>query len=941
MWPSLAKHLRNSIEETTSGSGPAGGSLADGPADGGPLCVVRKDRQGRFTFANPLFCQLLGKPLGEVVGQTDFDLYPPHLARKYQEDDSFVVETGQLLRDIEGYTQDGEQRLMEVVKSPIMNGAGDVVGVQAIFWDVTEQTTRREELDRFFDLSLDMLCIADVNGYFRRINPAFERTLGYSRDELLSQPFVEMVHPDDHAATVAELQKLARGAPSIHFENRYRCRDGEYRWLEWNAQPAEGLVYAVARDITEPKRIAEELQKAKKGAEEASRAKSAFLANMSHEIRTPLNAVIGMTELVLDTALDKSQREYLTIVRDSGEALLDLINDVLDLSKIEAGRLDLVPEPFHLGQCLGDILRSLALRAHQKGLELAWHIDPAAPSGIVGDEVRLRQVLLNLVSNAIKFTGSGEVVVDVTVDDRSAEEVELHFRVRDTGIGVAPEKLSLIFEAFEQADLSTTRRFGGTGLGLAISSRLVTLMGGRIWVDSEPGKGSTFHFTARFPISTEPVESGPPPDPAGLAGLRVLVVDDNSTNRLILDELLQSWQMRPTLVSSVRKAIDALREARQAGRAFELVLSDVRMPDQDGFCLVEYLRQHQDYGSVVVMMLTSDDQQCELARCRDLGVAAHMLKPVRPVELLEVISRAVLGPSTLEPEVTTPSRESASPEHSLQILLVEDSPANQKLALGLLERWGHRVTVAESGCEALCCWEASRFDLILMDVNLPEMDGLQATAEIRRREAGTVDRVPIIAMTAHALRGDREKCLTAGMDAYVCKPARAHELRAAIASVIGPRGTSHEAREGNEAPACGMSAEGPAERLLGADERRHVESPAARLDVSSALQAVDGDRGLLAEVVQAFLGEYPELLEQLGRGLKSGDAPSMRRAAHTIKGSLRLFPGARVVRIAEQLEGHAETGESRQAQEWLAELSRELDLVRPELEALASGEGGP
>jgi len=605
-----------------------------------------------------------------------------------------------------------------------------------------------------------------------------------------------------------------------------------------------------------------QLSHAKDAAEAASRAKSTFLANMSHEIRTPLNAVIGMTELVLKSPLSVQQREFLQTVRDSGEALLSVINDILDFSKIEAGKLALDCSAFDLRESLGDTMKSFAIRAHQQGLELACFIHPDVPHLVVGDYSRLRQIIVNLVGNAIKFTESGEVSLEAMRESHSEKDVTLHFVVADTGIGIPPEKQSAIFEMFEQADPSTTRRHGGTGLGLAIAARLISLMGGRIWVESEAGRGSRFHFVVRLDLAeNEPIEPLPP-EPVSLHGMRVLVVDDNATNRRILDEVLRSWQMVPTAAPSAAEAIKLLLTAQQKGEPFRLVLTDAHMPRVDGFMLAEQIKQDPSMCSTVVMMLTSGDRPDDMQRCEDMRISAYLLKPIKQSELLEAIELA-LG-------ITAPKAEllatAAPPRHvrSLHILLAEDSLVNQKLAVALLEGSGHKVTVAGNGREALATLEMDKFDMVLMDVQMPEMDGLEAAQRIRAREQHNGAHIPIIAMTAHALKGDRERCLAAGMDGYISKPIHVSELFSAIEGLFAA------SAEPLKPPAAETAQE-------------------AVINWQEALQTLQGKSQLLSTVVAAELVELPGLMDAIRQAVADSDASGLRMATHTLKGSLRYF----------------------------------------------------
>jgi signal transduction histidine kinase/CheY-like chemotaxis protein/ligand-binding sensor domain-containing protein len=523
-----------------------------------------------------------------------------------------------------------------------------------------------------------------------------------------------------------------------------------------------------------------ELQVAKELAEAATRAKSDFLANMSHEIRTPLNGVTGMLELVDQSELAADQKQLVTMAQDSANSLMVVINDILDFSKIEAGKLTFDLRQFDLAETVAEAGRTIGLSAHQKGLELAYQVDPSIPRFLMGDAHRIKQVLINLLGNAVKFTEKGEVILRVVAEERTRDEVHLRFAVTDTGIGIPQEKQDLIFDAFSQADASTTRKYGGTGLGLAISARIVELMGGKIWVSSKPTEGATFYFTVRLPVSPKEARLEETIK-ADLVGIRILVMDDNASNRAILEEVLHSWRLEVEVVSSTSAVRHQLEKFARRGRPFQLVLADGRMPDRDGFDLLEDIRLSPEISVPIVMMLTADDYYSSVRRCRELGLAAHLLKPVHPFELLAAVRQAVL-PNADQASAQAP--EQKQPSSRYRILLAEDNLVNQRLAVRMLEKLGHQVVVAQTGQEAVDTLQLEEFDLALMDVQMPEMDGFAATREIRRREQGQDEHLPVIAMTAHAMKGDREGCIEAGMDDYLTKPINREELRQVIERVM-------------------------------------------------------------------------------------------------------------------------------------------------------------
>ena len=646
---------------------------------------------------------------------------------------------------------------------------------------------RTSDLNALIENSPLAIMVLDHKERIKLCNPAFEEMFQYSRLEI-SGKLAEDLLADGNLFEEAQcISHGACGGTPVNLVTRRQRKDGSLLDVELHGVPlvVKGEVigsFAIYQDVSARKRTEEAMQCAREAAEASSRAKSEFLANMSHEIRTPMNGIMGMTDLVLDSELSSEQREYLNMVKASADSLLTLINDILDFSKIEAGKLEVDATDFDLADTVGETMKALSVRAHQKGLELAYEFQPDVPYALVGDPGRLRQIIVNLIGNAIKFTEKGEVVLAVQADCSTPDDVQLHFTISDTGIGIPAEKQATIFEAFTQADGSMSRTYGGTGLGLTISARLVTLMRGRLWVESEPGKGSRFHFTAHFGLHSATAKKVAAKAPATLRDMQVLVVDDNAANRQILLRMLSNWDTRPLAVESGAKAITTLSEAQTLGRDFPLILLDAQMPSMDGFALAQCIKRNPQWGSATIMMLTSAGQRGDAKRCREIGVAAYLTKPVRREELLEAILTALGTTAMNEAMPALVTRHSLREDRNhLRILLAEDNAVNQLLAVRLMERRGHSVTVAGNGKEALAALEKGSFDLVLMDVQMPEMDGFEATALIRQKERTSGNHLPVIAMTAHAMKGDKERCLEAGMDDYITKPIRPEGLAELLA----------------------------------------------------------------------------------------------------------------------------------------------------------------
>jgi two-component system sensor histidine kinase/response regulator len=752
----------------------------------------------------------------------------------------------------------------------------------------------------------------DPSGKIRICNATFEQYFQYSREEAIGADLNSLLVPPQLAEEAADLMRRGRSGEMVQAITQRRRKDGSLLDVELYGtrlavgdEQVGGLV--LYQDISERKRAEAALRAAKEAAEGANRAKSEFLANMSHEIRTPMNGIIGMTQLALEAKLSPEVREYLGMVKSSADSLLTLLNDILDYSKIEAGKIEFESVPFALRENLGQTMKTLGHAAHRKGLELAWEVAPNVPEWLVGDCGRLRQVLMNLVGNGIKFTESGEIVVSAELQGSSEKFAELHFTVRDTGIGIASEKQRLIFAAFTQADASTTRKYGGTGLGLTIVQRLVSMMGGDLQVESELGRGSTFHFNVRLGF---PEKSFVPPvaaEPSTLRNLRVLIVDDNETNRVILAEIFKQWGMAPCSAASANEALDALRRGNSAGKPFQLAVIDAQMPETDGFMLAQQIKRHGEFPELTMIMLSSVSLPEDAEKRREAGIAAVLTKPAQPSELLNMILVAK-GRSSLR---AAQDHEPATPTTSgrrLRILLAEDNDVNRRLATKLLEKHGHFVIAASNGREALALLEQGPIDLILMDAQMPEMDGLEAMRIIREKEKHSGGHIPIISVTARAMKGDRENCLQAGADDYVSKPLQPSELFSAIE---------------RRCPDVRESSSG-------------LEIFGEIADASKMLERCQGDCQLLAEIIDLFQGSSEALLQDIATALKRGDTAGLASAAHTLKGAIGNFTATGAYLAAEKLEHDARHNDLSAARANFSQLEAAVQQLRMALKKYGS-----
>ncbi len=679
--------------------------------------------------------------------------------------------------------------------------------------------------------------------------------------------------------------------------------------------------WQASRDRAALRTKAKELEEARKLADEATAAKSDFLAKMSHEIRTPMNAVIGMTDLLLDSEIDGQRERFVRTIRQSSESLLKLVNDILDLSKIEAGKLELDPVDFNLREIVHDVLRVLALRAHSKGLEVSCRVLPNIPDTLTGDAGRLRQVLINLVGNAIKFTSEGSVVVQIELMEQRSQETVLHFSVKDTGIGILEEQQLKIFEAFTQADNSTTRHYGGTGLGLSISKALVEMMKGEIWCETQAGQGSTFHFTACFDIRQSDVGRLPSAELGNISNLRVLIVDDTPGNDRILAEMFESWGMSATICSDTA---DAIKKLETPAAKFDFIIADAQLGDEDGFAFAEDAIKRLRLPPPI-MMLTSDRQKKDALRCRELGIPIYVLKPVSESEMFDAIMTTHSSRKQVEPssEAAQPLQFSAAPT-GVRILLVEDNPVNQEVAQHMLAQKGHDVTIACNGREAVkYITESSRFDMILMDIQMPEMDGLQATAAIRKLEEKTGAHIPIVAMTAHAMKGDRERCLQAGMDGYIAKPIQSRVLYETVEAFAPVPASSSPPVSNSQSPSSSRLAPATAPQ----ESVKFVDSEAI-------IERLGGDVGAVKTIVQLFMEDCPVQMTAIQEAIKAGDSKALTASAHSLKGSLLLLSSDAAANTAKELEMMGSGVDASKADQLFETLEFQVSKLSAELRQL-------
>ena len=781
----------------------------------------------------------------------------------------------------------------------------------------SREAWERAHRDALFDSAPVAIVVADAQGYVRDANPQFEALLGYAAAEARGRRLNELIVPTGDVSIADRLDQTVRAGQRVVAEVERRHRDGRLIPVRATAALVEGApsgggereLFVMYEDMADEIRARRALEEAKDAAERLAQTRSAFLANMSHEIRTPMNAVLGLTELLLDSEMAPEQRRSLGLIQSSGETLLALINDILDLSKIDADGLQLEKVPFDLYRLVDSTTSLLAVRAREHGIELLTDIGRQVPEQVRGDPTRLRQVLTNLIGNAIKFTHRGEVVVSLSCDEPRDGTVSVRFAVKDTGIGVPVEQRAAIFQRFSQADLSMTRKYGGTGLGLSIARRLVTLMGGTLDLVSKVGKGSTFFFTIDLAVGTGAPAPLPAPGTVKLAGLRMLVVDDNQSNRRIVREMLGSVDVTVDEATDAEEGLAALRVAARDNAPYTLAILDAQMPGRDGFQLAQVVRADPALTETSLMMLTSAGQRGDAQRCRELGIRGYLTKPVARADLLDMVGSVVATAKAggAVPELMTRHRITESRRH-LRILIAEDNPVNQEVAATMLRKRGHTVDVADNGRVAVELARATRYDVVLMDIQMPELDGYEATEAVRAIPG--CSELPIVALSAHALAGDREQCLARGMNGFLTKPFKSFELFAA-AEGWGLQGSEGSAPTDQQAPAP----HGPPPPM-------DLEAFKSEMAKAGAAEAVDG-------IVASFRESLTPRVKDIGAAVAAGDAAQVARLAHAFKSSAAQLGAARLAGLLKELEAAAK-------QEPAGDLAEVFAKLRPEAEAVAA-----
>ncbi len=896
-----------------------------------PQSVFRKDAEGRFTFVNKLFCQTVERTPEEIIGKTDADLFPPELAAKYQRDDGRVMRSGLIYETTEAHGKpDGSTFYVRLIKAPLRNTAGETIGIQGVFWDVTKDkkieeqlSTERHLLRALMDNVPDRIYFKDTDSRFILCNKALAERIGLKNPEEASGKTDYDFHPPDRAREFHEDEQriILTGQPMVNKVEEQIALDGSRIWASVTKVPTRNRagyltgIMGISRDITALKHAEDELASARDQALESARLKSQFLATMSHEIRTPMNGIIGMLDLLLATNLKPEQDDFAETASHSAHALLELLNNILDLSKIDAGRLALEQIDFNIREAVEDTVELLAPTAHTKEIELAALIPADFPVTLRGDPARLRQILLNLVGNAVKFTETGGVQLRVTCRPVGEGQLELRCEVRDTGIGIAPEEQEKVFQAFTQADGSTTRRFGGTGLGLSICQQLVAAMGGQIGLDSKLGHGSTFWITVPIQAASTPAPS--PETPAGLQGLRALFVTGDAFLREALRENIADTGITTAFAATGAEALAELQRAAHTEQAHQLVIFDLDLPDMEGLAFAQAIETNSALAGIHLVALTPINRRLEPEVAQAAGLSTCLLKPLKRARLLDGLVRAMAtATATLaEPPVAEPAASAAFlATKSLRVLLVEDHPINRKVALLQLHRLGLNAHIACNGHEALAALDQP-FDVVLMDCHMPVLDGFDATRQIRAREQaghwGTRPPAYIIALTADSLHDARDKCLTAGMNDYIKKPVQLAELETAMQR-------AHYRQPAHTQPAAvALPGSPPTLDLATLESLRSLSEP--------------GQPDLVTELVDLFLADVPPRLKKIVEGAAAGDAPTVYMQAHTLKGSAGNLGAKAMAAICQLIEHPAKTGTLAGTEGAIRDLLAEYERVKIQL----------
>ncbi|MGF7185864.1 PAS domain S-box-containing protein [Desulfitispora alkaliphila] len=899
--------------------------------DSTPNLIFSKNWYGRYTLVNDAVTKLFGKAKEEVIGKTDFNVFTiPEEIEPFLEDDREVMREGKkkIINEETLTDSEGNTRWFQTVKVPlIMSEDREERQVLGIATDITDRKIIEQKLEQqeklyrgLVESQQDLIVRVDMENRFTYVNESYCKTFGKAKEELIGNSFAPLVHEDDLGKTLEAMQDLEKPPYRAYIEQRAKTVNG-WRWIAWEdyaIKDSNGKIIeiqGVGRDITE-------LKEAKRKAEEANRAKSQFLANMSHEIRTPMNGIIGLSHLALKKSQDEGVNKYVRKIKDSSNLLLNIINDILDFSKIEAGSLRLEENTFHLYEVIKDIGDAFSDQAKEKGLELIINISPEVPKYVSGDDLRLRQALTNLINNAVKFTDRGQVTISIEVKENNGDAVELLFAIKDTGIGIAEAKSGLLFQPFSQADGSITRKYGGTGLGLSITKRLVELMGGTIWLESELGQGSIFYFKILFSLR---VDAGAIETFTNRKSLKILIVDDIREDRKVLGEFVKSLNCQYTSVDSGERALKEINKLLiQGKRNFDLILINYKINGIDGFETIAQIKKIQELGTppVILMMSRNDDVESTKARADAAGFEGVLVKPIEQSTLFNAIIN-VFGKRENLFSVENASEKNKKINEELlglNVLLVEDIYTNQEIAREILEQESLQVTVAENGSEALECIRKHNYDVILMDMQMPIMDGYKATKQIRALTDVEKKNIPIIALTAHAMAGDKERCLEAGMNDYISKPFNPEELLAKISAWVGIT-NNNQARGG---------------KLSTKKEQKRLPHYMPGIKVGEGLHRVGGNSDLYLQLLKGFSVDALRVVEEIEDAYEKRDFSLLKTSVHKIKGATGNIGATKVMDICKEIELELEKG--RPIGKYIQELTGEVSEVVNSIDKLINNQ---